>query len=94
MKLSKPMQKDTPKKKREFGVILESIESTVQQILEGTEANTRQLEELGPLQANVATMGADVAAMKTTLEQVNLVDLKQEVADLQKRMAALESKTA
>ncbi len=34
----------------------------------------------------------DVDAMKTTLEQVNLVDVKQELADLKKRMAAVEAK--
>ena len=34
----------------------------------------------------------DVDAIKTTLEQVNLVDLKQEDIDLKKRVEELEAK--
>ena len=35
--------KDTPKKKREFGVILESIESKVQHIVEAVDDHTKRL---------------------------------------------------
>ena len=84
--------KDTPKNKREFGVILESIDSKVQHIVEVVDTHTKQLERLEPMEEALEQVKTDVDAMKTTLEEVNLMDLKQQVADLQKRMAAVESK--
>ena len=67
------MAKDTPKKKREFGVVLEDgVVAQVQETLDEVKV--------------------DVGAIKTTLEQVNLVDLKQELIDLKKRVEELESR--
>ena len=62
------MPKDTPKKKREFGVILESIESKVQHVVEAVDTHTKQLERLEPMEETFEQVRVDVDAMKTTLE--------------------------
>ena len=60
--------------------------------MEAVDDHTKQLVRLEPMEETLEQVKADVDAMKTTLEQVSLVDVKQELADLKKRMAAVEAK--
>ena len=83
--------KDTPKKQREFGVVLESIDSNVKHIVEAVDTHTKQLGRLEKRVENLESMKDDVAAIKTTLEAVNLFELKQELTDLKKRVEELEA---
>jgi len=83
--------KDTPKSKREFGVVLESIDSNVKHIVEAVDTHTKQLGRLEKRVENLESMKDDVAAIKTTLEAVNLLDLKLELTDLKKRVEELEA---
>ena len=84
--------KDTPKKKGELGVVLESIDSNVQHIVEAVDTHTIQLELLAGVPDKLDKMDDRLAAMETILESVNLPVLKQKIAALEKRMAAVEAK--
>ena len=64
--------------KRHFDTVAEDLKGDIQQVAEGVTANTQQLERL--------------EAMEATLDQVNLVELKEEVTDLRKRVEELESR--
>ncbi len=48
--------------------------------------NTQQLERLGPMEATLGQVKVDVDVIKATLDQVNLVELRQEVNDMKKRL--------
>ena len=83
------MPKDTPKKKREFGVILESIESTVKQTLELVHTHTKQLERLEPMEAKLDKIDDRLAAVETTLQGTETEKpLKQRVEDLEAKVSA------
>ncbi len=91
------MTKDTPKKKREFGVILESIESKVQNVLEGDEASAKRLdrieERVDKMDRGLTQVKDDVAVIKLAVQGTEEEKpLRQELADLKKRMAAVEAK--
>ena len=76
----------------EVGVLVEAVQSDVKHIAETVDIHTKQLERLEPMEETLEEVKADVDAMKITLEAVNLMDLKQQVANLQKRMTAVEAK--
>jgi archaellum component FlaC len=87
---------DTPKKKREFGVILESIDSNVKHVVEAVDTHTKQLERLQGLPQDVEQIRDDVEAIKVTLG-IMKNDLKQKVdreefAALEERVNRLEAK--
>jgi len=91
-----PKSKDTPKKEREFGVILESIDSSMQNVLEGNEANTKRLDQIGKstgrMETKLGKIDDRLAAVETMLESVNLPALRQKVLTLEKRLDQLEAK--
>ena len=74
-------------KNREFGVILESIDSNVRHIVEVVDTHTKQIAQLqsdtGSLKRDMAQVKDDVAVIKVTFESVNLVDLKERVVVLE-----------
>ena len=74
------------------GIKVEAVQSDVQHISEAVDSHSRQLERLEPMQKTLAQVKSEVDVVKTTLEQVNLVDLKQEVSDLKKRVEDLETR--
>ena len=87
------MEKDTPKKKREFGVILEDIDSNVRHIVEAVDTHTTLLARLEKRVENLEPLKDDVAAIKATLEGTETEKpLKQRVGDLEKRTDMLEAK--
>ena len=90
------MAKDTPKKTREFGVILESIDSNVKHIVEAVDTHTKQITDLqkqtGRIETRVENMDTRLAVIETTLESVNLPVLRQKFIALEKRVSVLESK--
>lgn len=79
-------------KKDSFEILLEDIQADVKKVLEATDTHTKQLERLEPMQATLDQVKVDVDAMKATLEQVSLVDLKLELSDLKRRVEGLEAK--
>ena len=79
-------------KKREFGVILESIDSNVKHIVEVVDTHTRQLKLLEGVPDKLEKIEARLDVIETTLESVNLPVLKQKFISLEKRVAVLESK--
>lgn len=84
--------KDAPRARREFGVILESIDSNVKQVAEAVDIHTQQLDRIEKRLEILEPMQNDLEAVKVTLQAVNLIDLKEQVVDLQKRVAVLEGK--
>jgi len=86
---------DTTKKQREFGVILESIDSNVKNVLEGNEANAKRLDRIetqtSRMEDALIRMDYRLAAVETILESVNLPALKQKVAALEKRLDVVEA---
>ena len=74
------------------GITVEAVQSDVQHISEAVDSHSRQLERLEPMQKTLAQVKSEVDVVKSTLEQVNLVDLKQEVSDLKKRVEDLETR--
>ena len=88
--------KDTPKKKREFGVVLESIDSKVQHIVEAVDTHTKQLERLEGVPDTLAAMKDGIEAIKVTTGNMKN-DLKQKVdreefVALENRVALVEAK--
>ena len=88
--------KDTPKKKREFGVVLESIDSKVQHIVEAVDTHTAQLQRLQSVPDSIAAMKDDIEAIKVTTG-IMKNDLKQKVdreefVALENRVALVEAK--
>jgi len=81
-------------KKDNVEILLEDIQGNVKQVLEATDTHTKQLHRLegavGEVQETLGSVQADVEAVKTTL--VDLVGLRQVVADLKKRVEELEAK--
>ncbi len=100
------MPKDTIKKKRELGVILEDIESGVKNVLEGNEANAKRLDllegvpdkldnietRLDSMETSLGNIHDRIGTVETILESVNLPALKQKIATHEKRLDALEAK--
>lgn len=84
--------KDIPKKSREFGVILESIDSNVKYIVEVVDTHTEQLKRLEGVPDRLDRIEARLDVIETTLESVNLPMLKQKFIALEKRVTILESK--
>jgi len=88
--------KSVPKGPREFGVILESIDSNVKHIVEVVDTHTKQITDLqkqtGRIETRVENIDTRLAVIETTLESVNLPVLKQKFIALEKRVAVLESK--
>ena len=78
--------------KRHFDTVAEDLKGDIQQVGEGVTVNAQQLERLGPMEATLDQVKIDVDAIKTTLDQVNLVELRQEVNDMKKRLKELESR--
>ena len=72
--------------KRHFDIVAEALKGEVQQVAEGVTENTQQLERLEPMEETLAQVKVDVDAIKATLDQVNLVELRQEVNDMKKRL--------
>ena len=72
--------------KRHFDTVAEDLKGEIQQVAEGVTENTQQLERLGPMEATLDQVKVDVDAIKATLDQVNLVELRQEVNDMKKRL--------
>ena len=70
-------------------ILLEDIQSDVKKVVETTDAHTRQLERLEPMEETLDQLKVDVDAMKTTL--VDLVGLRKEVNDLKRRVEQLEA---
>ena len=82
------MQKDTPKKEREFGVILESIDSKVQHIVEAVDIHTKQLERLEPIETKLDKIDDRLAAVETILGGTETEKpLKQRVEDLEVKVS-------
>lgn len=88
--------KNTPKEGRQFGVVLESIDSNVKHIVEAVDTHTKQIGELqkqtGRIETRLEKMDTRLSVIETTLESVNLPVLKQKFISLEKRVAVLESK--
>mgnify|MGYP001568944869 CR=1 FL=1 len=63
--------KDVPKETREFGVILESIDSNVKHIVEVMDTHTKQItalqEDVTSLKQDMGQVKDDVSAIKVTL---------------------------
>ena len=72
--------------KRHFDTVAEDLKGEVQQVAEGVTVNTKQLKRLEPMEATLDHVKVDVDAIKTTLDQVNLVELREEVNDMKKRL--------
>lgn len=68
--------KDTPEKSREFGVILESIDSNVKHIVEVVDTHTEQLKRLEGVPDKLDKIEVRLDVIETTLESVNLPVLK------------------
>ncbi len=77
--------------KRHFDTVSEDLKDEIQQVAEGVTVNTQQLERLEPMEETLDQVKVDVDAFKATL--VDLVGLRQAVADLQKRVEQLEANT-
>ena len=81
--------KDVPKGTREFGVVLESIDSNVKHIVEVVDTHTKQIAQLqndaGSLKKDMAQVKDDVAVIKVTFESVNILDLKGRVSVLESK---------
>ncbi len=77
---------------RHFDTVAEALKGEIQQVAEGVTQNTQQLERLEPMEATLDQVKVDVDAIKATLDQVNLVELRQEVNDMKKRLEELEAK--
>ena len=75
---------------REFGIILESIDSNVKHIVGVTDAHTQELNSLKGVPATLEKIDTRLDAVETILESVNLPMLKQKVASLEKRVEELE----
>ena len=89
--------KYTPKKKREFGVILESIDSNVKHVVETVDDHTRQIKEmdqrLKKVEENLNEVKDDVAVIKVGVGATEgEKPLKQRIGDLEKRTDMLEVK--
>jgi len=82
-KIIKDSAKATAKEIRhEFDIVIEDLEKgTLQAIREELGTHTQQLERLGPMEETLDQVRVDVDAIKATLDQVNLVELKEEVTD-------------
>ena len=77
---------------RHFDTVTEALKGEIQQVAEGVTQNTQQLERLEPMEETLGQVKVDVDAIKSTLDQVNLVELRQEVNDMKKRLEELEAK--
>lgn len=75
-----------------IGVVLESIDSNVKHIVEVVDTHTEQLKLLEGVPDKLDKIDVRLDAIETTLESANIVDLKEQVADIQGRVAVLESK--
>lgn len=75
-----------------FDVVAEELKGQIQQVAEGVETNSQQLERLEGIPAKLDQMDARLAAMETTLESVNLPIMKQKIETLEKRVSVLELK--
>lgn len=84
--------KDVPKKSREFGVILENIDSNVKHIVEVVDTHTEQLKRLEGVPDKLEKIESRLDVIETTLESVNLPMWKQKFIALEKRVSTLESK--
>ena len=84
-KIIKDSAKATAKEIRhEFDIVIEDLEKgTLKAIREELGTHTKQLERLEPMEATLDQLKVDV---DVTLEQVNLVELRQEVNDMKKRL--------
>lgn len=88
----KRKMRNVPRKNREFGVILESIDSNVKYIVEVVDTHTEQLKRLEDVPERLDKIEARLDIIETTLESVNLPVIKQRVLSLEKRVTALEAK--
>ena len=71
---------------REFGIILERLDSNVKHIVGVTDAHTQELNSLKGFPATLEKIDTRLDAVETILESVNLPVLKQKVASLEKRV--------
>ena len=84
--------KNIPKNQREFGVVLESIDSNVKHIVEAVDIHTEQLKRLEDVPDKLEKIEDRLDVIEITLESVNLPVLKQKFAALEKRVEILESR--
>ena len=79
-----------------LGVLIEAVQSDVKHVVEAVDTHTKQIAQLqndvGSLKKDMTQVKDDVTAVKVTLESANLLDSRQQFADLQKRVVVLESK--
>ena len=68
----KKRMKDAPKKNREFGVLLESIDSNVKHIVGEVDTHTEQLKRLEGVPDKLDRIEGRLDVIETTLESVNL----------------------
>jgi predicted metal-dependent hydrolase len=85
--------KEEGKKTRDhFDVVAEDLKGQIQQVAEGVVTNTERLDRLGDVPEKLDKIDGRLTAIETTFEAVNLPILKQQVADLLKRVTFLEAK--
>ncbi len=90
--IKKLLEENKDEIKRHFDTVAEDLKGEIQQVAEGVTQNTQQLERLKPMEATLDQVKVDVDAIKATPDQVNLVELRQEVNDMKKRLEELEAK--
>ena len=83
------MAGNNEKENREFGVLLEHIDSNVKHIAEAVDTHTVQLNRLEDKMERVEVR---LDSIENILETVNLPALKQKVVTLEKRIDMLEAK--
>jgi len=90
--LRQVIEEKTEETKRHFDVVADDLKGHMQQIVEGVTANAQRLDRMEKHLEVLEPMQHDLEAVKVTLQAINLVDLKEQVTDLQKRVAQLEAK--
>ena len=75
---------------KEFGIILERLDSDVKHIVGITDAHTQELNSLKGVPATLEKIDTRLDAVETILESVNLPMLKQKVASLEERVEELK----
>jgi len=83
------IKEEGEKTRRHFDVVAEELKSEIQQVAEGVEINTQQLERIETRLTNLELVKDDVEAIKVTVETIQH-DLKHK-AD-REELSALEVK--
>ena len=85
--IKKLLEEHAEETKRHFDVVAERLDHKIDIIVEGFELHTQQLDRMEKGLEILEPMQHDLEAVRITLQAVNLIDLKEQVTDLQKRVA-------